>query len=83
MLGNVRGANYTLQLWTAHRNQLVEELCTGMIPERVMNVQVNMYSIYEKTGISRMDPHWLTQPLQGKYQVRWRQLYHDLEFSGL
>lgn len=56
MLRNVSGANY----------QLVRGSCAGIIPERVMNVQVNVYSINKQTGISRLDTHRLTQPLKFK-----------------
>jgi len=72
MLGNVSVVPITHYYFEqqTETNQSVRESCAGMIPEWVMNVQINMYSIYKKTGISRLDPHRLTQPLQSKYQVR-------------
>ncbi len=56
MLRNVSGANF----------QLVRGSCAGIIPERVMNVQVDVYSINKQTCISRLDLHRLTQPLKFK-----------------
>ncbi len=73
MLRNVSGANY----------QLVRGSCAGIIPERVMNVQVNMYSINKQTGISRLDPHRLTQPLKFKDPSATPSLYglHIIQYG--
>lgn len=76
------GANDTLQTETGS--------CGGMIPEGVMNIQVNVYPVNKQTGISRMDPNGLTQPLKIKdpfsmHMIFWNMIFlywiHHLRLS--